>query len=481
MAPVNSQVTFPHLIPTEHILTSEDGSKRVNLEAYIKTCSNNSFKGFLINQKKELMLLTFKASEVREFLKGMGIKDLNDQKDSSNVFWSSYIKWNTYFLDQMNETNTAVSLEGAIQSGNFLPSYYLDEVSDLFFALIPFDVDIRQEVGLQNNKHKVGVRLYYDLDLVREKVFCYRDQGSFADYLIEVQNRSKGKMTDNLTYIDRIVDIISPLSVHSSSIKSGNEVYVKIFIKNEQFTFKEESIDPNSLLGVFLASQNSTYQELKATDLVSLYSPTIHSFKLKFESSLNQNQDSKIPQEFLDFLDVQMMNAHTNSLLKPGETYSVIYKISRRELLKYRKNQTKLYLQSPLLQKQLGRLTANSEEKEAAAQAAVAAAQKSSQNLQSPSPGGFQYPQSPNHALNTAKNFFSAGMSIMPSMYDGKTSINNQTAQNRGLNAPSVLTSGMDQESAIMWTKSVMNVKAKGARSRVQIDMEEPETQKVVG
>lgn len=53
--------------------------------------------------------------------------------------------------------------------------------------------------------------------------------------------------------------------------------------------------------------------------------------------------------DYLNFLDYQMVNGYQSLLIKPGESLNIIYKISRREVLKYKKNKKAVYLESPYL------------------------------------------------------------------------------------------------------------------------------------
>lgn len=62
-----------------------------------------------------------------------------------------------------------------------------------------------------------------------------------------------------------------------------------------------------------------------------------------------KEQDLKILAEYLSFLDCQIVNKYDTLELRPGESLNIIYKITRREILKYKKNKKMVYLDSPYL------------------------------------------------------------------------------------------------------------------------------------
>lgn len=346
------QVAFPHVISDEYLLPSQDPSsnqKRVNIEKFLADCSRHSFKNFLINSKKEILVIAIKASFLRSYLNSIGLRNPNEE--GREHFYSSYLKWSVYFLDQMNEIKSSREFDASPQGGDIQPSFHLDKKTDVFFCFLPFDVEFKADCRPGDEMYyKIGVKLSYDLLLAREKIFRYQEMENFASYLIEVQSKSKSSMIENLFYTTRLIQIKMPLSIHSGFSNSNSEIYLKFYVKNELTSFPHDStIPPGTLLGSYFENKEPITQ-----DYFNLYTQKFNSFQLKFESSMNQGMDTKILNDYLSFLDYQLLNSSSATSLKPGESFSVIYKISRRELLKYKKNRTMIYLESPLVSKLKG-------------------------------------------------------------------------------------------------------------------------------
>lgn len=346
------QVAFPHIIADKYLLPSADPAsiqKRVNIEKFLADCSRDSFKSFLINSKKEVLVIAIKASFLRNYLSSIGLR--NPSEEAREPFYSSYLKWSVYFLDQMNEVKSTREFDASPQGGDIEPSFYLDKKSDVFFCFLPFDVEFKADCRPGDEMYyRIGVKLSYDLLLAREKVFRYQEMENFASYLIEVQSKSKSSMIENLFYTTRLIQIKTPLSIHSGFSSCNSDIYLKFYVKNELTSFpNDDTIPVATLLGSYFENR-----EPASTNYFELYTQRLNSFQLKFESSVNQDMDTKILNDYLSFLDYQLLNSSNATLLKPGESFSVIYKVSRRELLKYKKNKTMIYLESPLVNKLKG-------------------------------------------------------------------------------------------------------------------------------
>ena len=67
--------------------------------------------------------------------------------------------------------------------------------------------------------YNLGIRIHYDLNLIRQNVFKYQEIDSFAGYLLEVQGKSRAKMVENLVYLQKSVQLRQPLSIHSGYVK----------------------------------------------------------------------------------------------------------------------------------------------------------------------------------------------------------------------------------------------------------------------
>lgn len=287
------QLVFPHSINQEFFTSiSPDNDKtQVDLERWLKTCTKSSFKGFLINGKRELALLVMKGSILRTYLANIGIKEMNDPQNPGQAFWCQYIRWNVYFFETDESKKKSVQKEtGSIQCGSVEPNYFLDKERDTFFALIPIDVEVNPESlsSTTTSSIQVGVRLYYDLDLSREHVFNYKESPSLVNYLYQVQSKSKPKTGEHLAYIARPVDIRPCLSIHSSFTKAENDIYLRVFIRNEIRHYPTENFIEGSLLNLFLEGREHIPQS--ELELFEIYTGTLSCFQLKFESSINQGK-----------------------------------------------------------------------------------------------------------------------------------------------------------------------------------------------
>lgn len=286
------QLTFIHSIDNKYLeQPSKDTTlQHVNLKQFLSECSSDMFKSFLINGKREIALIGVKARVISSYLNSVGIKELHDTTGNHGHFWSSYLKWNTYFFESQDARNNTVQIEtGTIQGGTIAPSYYFDENKDIFFCLLPINVEVSTETTPSNDSKpiKVGIKLYYNLDLVREKVFMYHETNSLASYLIQVQTKSKPKTAEHLVYIDREVTIKQCLSIHSSFTRSSNDIYLRVFIRNEMKSYPYEDFPEGSIFRRYISAQDSEERHNKV-DLHELYTGKVHNFQLKFESSLNQ-------------------------------------------------------------------------------------------------------------------------------------------------------------------------------------------------
>ena len=356
-AVIQCQVVFPHIISDEYIVSVDgglEGKKKVDIEKLLSGSNMYTFKNYLINSKREMLLMAIPAEHLRKHLRSMDSSLGLACEDGNNMFFSSYIKWSVYFLDSMNELSKSTKeIDASPQGGVISASFYLDKARDVFLACLPFEVEFKGENRIgEDHKCKVGIMISYDLSLVREKVFKYTERDNFANYLIEVQNKTNKSMTENISYVSREIEIRNPLSVHSSFIRSSSDVYIKFYLKNEMLHFShDETVSADSMIGKYM---NNT-QGNSPTDYYGLYTQSMDNFQLKIESSVNQGMDTKILNEYLTFLDYQLVNTNTNTVLRPGESYSIMYKISRRELLKYKKNKTMIYAESPLVKQIKGK------------------------------------------------------------------------------------------------------------------------------
>lgn len=286
------QLTFLHSIDEKYLdqPSNESGLRKVNIKSFLSECSRDMFKSFLINGKREIALICLQASLLSNYLKSIGINELHDTEGGSGNFWSSYLKWNTYFFESQDSIKNTVQVEtSTIQGGNIDASFYFDAERDTFFCLIPLNVELPTESTSASDSKaiQVGIKLYYNLDLVREKVFKYKEADSLVSYLTQVQNKSRPKTAEHLVYMTRQVWIKQCLSIHSSFTKSSNDIYLRVFIRNEMKSYSEEVFAENSILLSYLSNTSAAERRTKV-DLLELYSGRVHNFQLKFESSLNQ-------------------------------------------------------------------------------------------------------------------------------------------------------------------------------------------------
>jgi len=339
------QLVFPNPSIHEYTIQTATGI-RIDLQSFLRNSTISSFKGFIVNHKRELVMIVLKGDILRNYLTQVGLKD-EAEADEADFFFNSFIRWQVYFLDQFGEPKEQRKYDTSVDPGKFEASFYLDKETDLFYCLLPFEVDIKQELKPSCN---FGVRLYYDLALFRKRVFKYEETQNFASYLLDIQMRAKQKMTDNLVYTTRTIEIKNPLTVSSTSSKSASETYLKFFIRNDLKDFiQDPTITPDSLVGSALA-KNSAGQS-SPPDYLSMFTQNFDAYQLKFESSMMNGQDTRIINEYIAFLDHQLINTQNSVQLLPGESITVIYKIGRRELFKFRKNKKMVYLENPLLKR----------------------------------------------------------------------------------------------------------------------------------
>lgn len=287
------QLVFPHAINQEFLLSSlsDKDKSQVDLEKWLKTTTKSSFKGFLINGKREVALVALKGSIFRTYLTNIGLKELNDPSSPDQPYWCQYLRWNVYFFESDESKKKSVEKEtGSIQLGHKMPSFYLDKEKDVFFALLPIDVEVNPESlsTTTSSSIQIGIRLYYDLDLSREHVFNYKETNSLVSYLIQVQSKSKPKTAEHLAYIARPIDIKPCLSIQSSFTKAESDILIRIFIRNEIRQYPTETFQENTLLSKYLEDRPEIAQS--EIELFDLYTGSLGSFQLKFESSLNQGR-----------------------------------------------------------------------------------------------------------------------------------------------------------------------------------------------
>lgn len=285
------QVVFPHSINKSYLTPSspESDNSQVDLAKWLQSITKASFKGFLINGKRELALLALKGSIFRTYLTNIGLKEHNDPSSPDQPFWCRYLRWNVYYFETDETKKRSVQKEtGSIQLGLLDASFYLDKETDVFFALLPIDVEVNPESlsTTTSSSIQIGIRLYYDLDLSREHVFNYKEANSLVSYLVQVQSRSKPKTADHLVYIARPIDIKPCLSIHSTFMKAENEIFLRVFIRNEVRYYPPEVFLENTLFNTFLAGRPETPQS--EIELLELYTASLTNIQLKFESSLNQ-------------------------------------------------------------------------------------------------------------------------------------------------------------------------------------------------
>lgn len=354
------QLTFLHTLDDQYLRPGSHHTdpKQVDIKNFLEECSCDSFKKFLVNGKREMALLCFKASILRSHLSSVGITQFRDDPTDQGFYWNNYLKWTTYFFEEDITGKKAIQIDSSSTQLDIVrSSYFLDKERDIFFCLLPVNVDISSETMTLNEEKllNVGVKLYYDMDLIREKVFNYKEATSLSHYLLDVQSKSRPKTAEHILYTSRIMIIMPCLSIHSSFTQNANEIFLRIFVRNEMKTYIPEEIKEGSILTTYFRNANCATSPHKLL-LLDLYCGTIDSLQMKFESSVNQGipfltsvQDAKIHPEYLNFLDCHMVSKLEEIKLRPGESLNIIYRITRREVLKYRKNKTMIYLESPYL------------------------------------------------------------------------------------------------------------------------------------
>lgn len=285
------QLLFPHVgrLAPEDGQTPESTKQPADLAKIVQTASKSLFKRFLVNGKRELALLALKGSILRTYLTNIGLKDFNDPQTPGEPYWSRYLRWNVYFFETDESKKKSVQKEtGAIQLGRTEAAFYNDQEKDIFFALLPIDVEVNPESLSSNSSGsiQIGIRMYYDLDLSRENVFNYREADSLVSYLGQVQSKSKPKTAEHLVYIARPIDIRPCLSIHSSFTKAESEIYLRVFIRNDMRQYPPEVLVEGSLMASYLEGRPENL--LTDSDLFDLYTASLSNLQLKFESSINQ-------------------------------------------------------------------------------------------------------------------------------------------------------------------------------------------------
>lgn len=238
-----------------------------------------------MNNKRELILIGVRSEFLRGYLESIHVRGYSEE-NGEDLFCCSFLKWNVYFLDAMNENKAQVTLEGTIHSSAIKESFYHDKEKGVVFMMLPFDVELRPEHLRKDRLFNLGVKLYYDLNLVRDRVFRFSQYENFANYLIEVQQKANNKMIESLLYFTRQVEIKQPIVIQSSCVKAQNDLFLKFTIKNELCNYSLPDSTVDSPLFKFLVNEKTPAKE----QYIETYTFHINNFRLKFESSQNQGK-----------------------------------------------------------------------------------------------------------------------------------------------------------------------------------------------
>lgn len=176
---------------------------------------------------------------------------------------------------------------------------------------------------------------------MRKEVFNYQNASDFPTYIRNVEEFSNEYMGKDVGYFTRPIKIIQPLEIESDCIKVGQKVFLKCIIRSLlDKNYPDKMIDD---FGLLKNNQISSKTKMTVEEFISYYTQNLSSFNLKMDATQVQGIGTQIPEEYLDFLDHQLCNSSKKSLLLPGESINILYEISRRELLKFNRSQTKPY------------------------------------------------------------------------------------------------------------------------------------------